>query len=312
MADSDATGLLQSVVESFKSHISERLTSPFAGAFVFAWVGCNWKALLVLCFSNKEIEDRISYVGTTYFASATEVLWMPLLISVVGIVAYYLSATAFLALYEFYTMVRRGVERLFDRARWVEPGTYIKLKKDAAEKILELTGLASDNLSKLDALGAKVSKAEAELSAREIELKKLEFERNRDSGIIELISAESSQLRAALSDQDQQLAGNRRRLVEYRDAVSIVKKDIDERLSVLLQLIDPERKIPRSLGALYVFVMGFNSEPRLTEDSRRLRDLAEVVASLMGATNKAFGELLKSDVDRADAIGLAEANKGQN
>ncbi len=41
----------------------ERIKSPIAGAFVFSWLFINWKPILVLLFSDDNIERKIEYMS---------------------------------------------------------------------------------------------------------------------------------------------------------------------------------------------------------------------------------------------------------
>ncbi|TBR36074.1 hypothetical protein [Dyella terrae] len=150
--------MLQTLIDSFKSHVNERITSPFAGAFVIAWVLVNWKALLVLALSTRGIEDRLDYLSAHYFGQV-DALWKPLGLALLGVIAYYLLATLFLALFECYGWLKRVVEQKFDQVRWVEPTTYIKLKASHARRVSDLTDLAADNQARYDKLLAELDAA---------------------------------------------------------------------------------------------------------------------------------------------------------
>jgi len=159
--DVNAAGMLQTLIESFKSHVNERVSSPFAGAFLISWILVNWKALLIIALSKRSIEDRLDYVSLTYL-DHNSVLVKPLLCAFIGVIAYYFAATIFLGLFEFYGYLRRKVEQQFDHIRWVDPSTYIKLKSESRAKIRDLTEIAADNQEKLTKLGEVLKDCEAE------------------------------------------------------------------------------------------------------------------------------------------------------
>lgn len=52
------------VYNSLKSNMSDRIKSPFYGAFVFSWLVFNWKPILILVFSKKSIYVVIEEVST--------------------------------------------------------------------------------------------------------------------------------------------------------------------------------------------------------------------------------------------------------
>lgn len=161
MALEDPAVASESLLGSVKSHIEDRLRSPFAGAFLVAWVFVNWKALLILAWSSSSIERRVDDVSLSHF-SQTQVLWIPLFYASVGLIAYYLLSAFFLAVFEIYGMARRAIERKFDHHRWVSPEAYIELKKKTRTQVKELTDLASDGLGRIDSLQSDLAAASAE------------------------------------------------------------------------------------------------------------------------------------------------------
>lgn len=162
----DTGGMLQTIFGSIRTHFEDRLKSPFAGAFLVAWLAVNWKPVLILAFSTISIEERISKVSTEYFSSWS-VLWWPLIYAAVGVVGYYIVATIFAVLYEAYGVLRRLVERWFDSYRWVDPSTYIATKSSTRKQIQELTALASDQIERISLLADDAAKAEAEKTTAE-------------------------------------------------------------------------------------------------------------------------------------------------
>jgi hypothetical protein len=138
-------GFLGSLGESLRAHVDERVRSPFAGAFVVAWVAINWQAILILAFSSKPIEDRIDFVSKNYL-SMQDTVWYPLGLAAVIAVGFYFSSAFFSILAELYASVESLIAKFFDRIKWVSPEAYIQRKKDLQSKISELQGLASDNL----------------------------------------------------------------------------------------------------------------------------------------------------------------------
>lgn len=138
-------GFLGSLGESLRAHVDERVRSPFAGAFVVAWVAINWQALLILTFSSKSIEERIEFVSKNHL-STQDTVWYPLGLAAVIAIGFYISSASFSILAELYASVESLIAKFFDRIKWVSPEAYIQHKKNLQTKISELQELASDNL----------------------------------------------------------------------------------------------------------------------------------------------------------------------
>lgn len=159
----EPTGFFATLTESFRTHIEDRIQSPFAGAFLIAWAVTNWKALLILVFSAAKIEERIATVSSSYFSSSA-LLWLPLLYTLIGVLGYYIATVTFQVIFECYGILKRRVERGFDRRRWVSPQQYMEFKKRRNEELSNLSTLASDNLQQVDALKSEKAHLEAQLA----------------------------------------------------------------------------------------------------------------------------------------------------
>lgn len=60
--------MLKELLPSVKTHFEDRLSNPILGAFSFSWFIINWKIVLILLFSTKNIEEKISFVETNYMS----------------------------------------------------------------------------------------------------------------------------------------------------------------------------------------------------------------------------------------------------
>ena len=56
---------MQNIINSFKATLYERTSSPFLGSFVFYWIICNYKFLIVL-FSKLEPEKKLESIEKLY------------------------------------------------------------------------------------------------------------------------------------------------------------------------------------------------------------------------------------------------------
>ena len=69
--------MIKEILPSIKSHLDERMSNPVLGTFAFSWIVINWKVFLILFFSDKKIEEKISYIESD-LSSWTSMLWSPL------------------------------------------------------------------------------------------------------------------------------------------------------------------------------------------------------------------------------------------
>ena len=58
--------MFKEFIPSIKAHFNERLSNPILGAFSFSWILFNWKIVLVLLFSKKTVEEKISIIESDY------------------------------------------------------------------------------------------------------------------------------------------------------------------------------------------------------------------------------------------------------
>ncbi|MEQ8925977.1 MAG: hypothetical protein RLO81_09215 [Fulvivirga sp.] len=63
----------------------ERIKNPFIGSFIFAWIAFNWKAIIIILFSDIVVIERIVLITKDY-SSLTQTLLLPL-----GFAAFYVG-----------------------------------------------------------------------------------------------------------------------------------------------------------------------------------------------------------------------------
>lgn len=161
---SESTGLVGAFFESLRSNADEKVKSPFAGAFLASWLVTNWKAVLILLLSSKEMEQRIQEVATNHF-TINSLLWVPLLSSFVVLVCFYVFSLAYLLVSETNELLRGLIEKSFDRFRWIPPDDYIKLKSEYRQKMEDLRQLASDRIEQIARVEESRKEVEDKLEA---------------------------------------------------------------------------------------------------------------------------------------------------
>jgi hypothetical protein len=81
--------MLKDFRKSIQLILSERIASPFSGAFIFSWFIWNWKLIYVLVASDSEagLADRIILVENNYI-NLFRNLWYPLLSAIFLVTIY--------------------------------------------------------------------------------------------------------------------------------------------------------------------------------------------------------------------------------
>lgn len=93
--------MIKNLLPSIKKSFDERMANPILGSFSLAWCVSNWKIFLILVFSEKAIEEKISLVESSYMG------WDTLIVFPLMFTAFYLLISPWLLL---------GVQVLQDKA----------------------------------------------------------------------------------------------------------------------------------------------------------------------------------------------------
>lgn len=192
----ESAGFISWLGDSLRAHVDERIKSPFAGAFLIAWIAVNWQAILILCFSETTIEQRIKVVLAEHSGFGVVVI-KPILYALGIAASFYILSALFLFVAELYSLARSWVERLFDKAKWRSPDEYLAAKKKYLDEISELKELAADNLS-------KVSLAEEKANDASLELIRAKKEVTEIQAILTSQIEEKEGLLSRLSEADQE------------------------------------------------------------------------------------------------------------
>lgn len=76
---------MKDLIKNFLETSDERVKNPFIGAFILAWIACNWRPLSIFFFSNYTIEARINIIEEKY-SNLYFNLYLPLLIALIYII----------------------------------------------------------------------------------------------------------------------------------------------------------------------------------------------------------------------------------
>lgn len=76
---------MREIINSFLDNSKERIKNPFIGAFIISWIAFNWKPIIILLFSEKEIEQKINFINENYISLKYN-LWLPLIFAIAYVV----------------------------------------------------------------------------------------------------------------------------------------------------------------------------------------------------------------------------------
>lgn len=57
---------MKDFINSFKAHLYDRTKSPFLGAFIFYWLICNYKLVMIIFDNNMKIENKFELIKSLY------------------------------------------------------------------------------------------------------------------------------------------------------------------------------------------------------------------------------------------------------
>lgn len=72
---------MKEFLQSIFKTTEERIKNPFIGAFMTSWVLFNWKPILFVIFSSKNIEEKIKFIDEN-FVVINHLLWYPLIAAI--------------------------------------------------------------------------------------------------------------------------------------------------------------------------------------------------------------------------------------
>jgi hypothetical protein len=169
---------MKELFKSFLKTTEERIKNPFIGSFITSWILFNWKPILYLIFSSKDIEQKILYIETTF-----TIIWCLLIFPLLSAI--------------FYVLILPYLNLLFD---WLL--RYSSLKKNIS--LIDKQKQIIQNQKELAIEEIKLEEAKTEFRERkthnklleDLQLKNtineelLELEKNTNQKIIEELKRE--------------------------------------------------------------------------------------------------------------------------
>lgn len=150
------------IINSIKAHLYERSTSPLAGAFVFSWLGWNYRFVMVL-FSDLKLDDKFTYIATLY-PNIWDGFWgvgflYPLLTAICVILLYPLPAIPLSWYSRFMQMKQRERNQ--------------KIEKKKLLSVEESQAIILENLKLEEEFSKQIKRKDGEIDALRAEAEKL-------------------------------------------------------------------------------------------------------------------------------------------
>ncbi|WP_323591149.1 hypothetical protein [Aliarcobacter butzleri] len=57
---------MKDIINSFKAHLYERTSSPLIGAFIFYWIICNYKLIMIIFDGEMKLNEKFDLITTIY------------------------------------------------------------------------------------------------------------------------------------------------------------------------------------------------------------------------------------------------------
>ena len=57
---------MQDIINSFKAHLYERTSSPVLGSFIFYWIICNYKLIMIIFDDEMKLNEKFDLIKTIY------------------------------------------------------------------------------------------------------------------------------------------------------------------------------------------------------------------------------------------------------
>ncbi|RLT87506.1 MULTISPECIES: coiled-coil domain-containing protein [unclassified Ketobacter] len=195
--------MIKDVFNEASNHFASRLRDPLLGAFTFGWLIFNWKAIGVLLFSEKMIEERIEFIDGNYFFIQNLILF-PLLFSIlVSLIGPWISLGV--QKLQMIPNEKRRNEKIDEDTR-----LFVKSKSRAEAKAELNRILAEDEISRklkdeISSLKDEVTavNADYEKMKNEVEIKQKEYDEreNKDTEEAELARKELETLRKHMESE---------------------------------------------------------------------------------------------------------------
>lgn len=155
---------------SVRAILRERTTSPFYGALIVSWIGCNWKIVYLTLFIDQQLikpQTKIQYIIENYF-QIENLLWYPLIFTASLLTVVSLLSNGFYWLSLQFEYMRLGWKESKDQKRRITFEQYAALKQEMDRMDENFKKTFVDKESELTNLRNKVAEYEGDLNSLKI------------------------------------------------------------------------------------------------------------------------------------------------
>lgn len=135
-----------------KATLYERVSSPLLGTFLFAWVVFNWKAILLLTFSDSSMFSRLIVIEANYVNLWDNLYWPLIYASIFTLIYPVVSVVPFL-IWEFFASIKVKARRRITSTETLTIAQSIAMKnenRDLEKKYAEAMGENSKKVTQLE------------------------------------------------------------------------------------------------------------------------------------------------------------------
>lgn len=291
--------------------LSERLTSPFFGAFFFSWFAWNWKIIYVTFFiSEKLLEtDKITYIIQNYY-NYGDLFYRPLIstVVIVSLVPFISNGAYWLKLR--FDKWKRNEKDKYDGERLLTIDESVAIRKEISNQETEFNKILKSHKTEIDQLKHQLSlgqdlkaKIEVEYQQKIIEKdKRIEQLQNQVENNKNDVNKLSNEYIKKLDEKEESIVKLKNQISklesinkENTEATSIKTKvgakKYSERLKRLIKaiqvILDSEHTNKEKISLA-------NSVKYFTKEDQRVREFDELFIALTGDDQSALRKYSES------------------
>lgn len=103
---------MQDIINSFKAHLYDRTSNPLVGSFIFYWLICNYKLVIVLLDGDLKANEKFDLIDTlypTFIESGLTGFLLPLVLTLAYI---YIVPYPAKKIYEFWKSNQKEIQEI--------------------------------------------------------------------------------------------------------------------------------------------------------------------------------------------------------
>lgn len=258
---------MKNVTDAISKTIEERMTNPLVGTFAISWLIFNWRPILFLIFSKRDIEHKIFYIKYQ-FSNPCNILVWPLIIAL-----FYVLALPYITAY-----IESLIKKALDKKAKNQLERDIQTIKDENELALENIRLEKNKTDLLEA--------------------------NNHNKTIETLNETVKKLQNELTESHKQLEQERVNNIErvakinaeHDKRYNAVQEELDELIKIYNEANDERNTLERELAGKGIDLI--NAQKEITRLKNNTTRISEVLIIFIDEIQK----YVQVTIDDGDAI----------